>query len=83
MRNPKSSRAAELELQTDEAVTRVFELLREHRDALEPPSVRQAYKEYLLSLSRELDEEDASQSRTSNARPQPDSHRQRVERSED
>lgn len=75
MRTPKSTRSIELESETDSALEQVFEALREHRAVLSPPAVHQAFANYLSCLNRELDEEDASKSRTSNPRPEPDRSR--------
>lgn len=57
MRVPKDSQAMLLSRKADTAIERVFRLLREHQEQLEPPELRDAYDKYRTATRAEAEHE--------------------------
>ena len=58
MRCPKPPESVALRRVTDDHLHEVFELLREHRGAIHPPKLNDAYERYRSALEAELDSEE-------------------------
>lgn len=57
MRVPKDSKTIQLSRKSNNAIERVFQLLREHQDELQPPELKEAYAKYHTAIRAESKQE--------------------------